>query len=188
MPRPLPDLTGLMSQITLYSNEDAYKQLFRILYPSLYRFCYCLLKSREMAEETANDVMITLWRNREKLTEIQNIRVYSFVIARNLSLNILNRGKKQQLLSLDDIKVEIVLETMDPEQLLINEELKKKLENATQSLPSRCKLVFKLIKEDGLSYRETAEILNISVKTVDAHLVTAVKKLTAILKKEFKLM
>ncbi|MCX2477629.1 sigma-70 family RNA polymerase sigma factor [Pedobacter sp. MC2016-15] len=188
MSTPLPDLAKLISHITLYSSENAYRQLFGILYPSLYRFCYCLLKSRELAEETANDVMITLWRNRGKLTEIQNIRVYTFVIAKNLSLNLLNKGSRQQLLSLDDVKLDIVLDTLNPEQLLINGELRQKLENATQSLPNRCKLVFKLIKEDGLSYRETAEILNISVKTVDAHLVIAVKKLTSILKKEFKLM
>jgi RNA polymerase sigma-70 factor (family 1) len=188
MSTPLPNLAELISHITLYNNQNAYRQLFRILYPPVYRFCYYLLKSRELAEETANDVMITLWRNRQKLSEIHNIRVYSFVIARNLSMNVLNRGIKNQMLSLDDIKVDIILDTPNPEQLLINDELKTKLENATNVLPSRCKLVFKLIKEDGLSYRETAEILNISIKTVDAHLVTAVKKLTTILKKEFRLM
>jgi RNA polymerase sigma-70 factor (family 1) len=188
MPRPLPDLDELISRITLYNSESAYQQLFKSLFPSLYKFCYCLLKSRELAEETANDVMITLWRNRQKLMEIQNIRVYTFVVARNLSLNMLNRHARQDQVSLDDIKVDIVLDTMNPEQILINEELKRKLERATQTLPSRCKLVFKLIKEDGLSYRETADVLNISVKTVDAHLVTAVRKLTAILKAEFKLM
>jgi len=188
MSTSLPNLAELISHITLYNSEKAYRQLFKLLYPSLYRFCHCLLKSRELAEETANDVMITLWRNRQHLSEIQNVRVYSFVIARNLSLNVLNRGRKRDLVALEDIMIEIALDTPNPEQLLINGELKKKLENATSALPARSKLVFKLIREDGLSYKETAEILNISVKTVDAHLVTAVKKLTAILKAEFKLM
>lgn len=188
MPKRLPDLADLISHIALYDSESAYQQLFKSLFPSLYRFCYCLLRSRELAEETANDVMITLWRHRQRLMDIQNISVYAFVIARNLSLNTLNRHSRRELVSLDDIQVDIALDTMDPEQILINEELKRKLEHATETLPSRCKLVFKLIKEDGLSYRETADILNISVKTVDAHLVTAVKRLTAILKTEFKLM
>ncbi|SEB18181.1 RNA polymerase sigma factor [Pedobacter hartonius] len=188
MPKRLPDLADLISRITLYDSESAYQQLFKFLFPSLYRFCYCLLRSRELAEETANDVMITLWRNRQRLMDIQNISVYAFVIARNLSLNTLNRHSRRELVSLDDIHVDIALDTLDPEQILINEELKRKLEQATATLPNRCKLVFKLIKEDGLSYRETADILNISVKTVDAHLVTAVKRLTAILKAEFKLM
>lgn len=182
MSTSLPNLAELISHIALHSSQAAYRQLFKMLYPSLYRFCYCLLKSRELAEETANDVMITLWRNRQRLGDIRNIKVYTFVIARNLSLNLLNRGIKHERISLDDIKVDIVLDTLNPEQLLINGELKKRLENATSALPARSKLVFKLIKEDGLSYKETAEILNISVKTVDAHLATAVKKLTVFLK------
>lgn len=188
MPKSLPDLNDLKSHIALYDSESAYQQLFKCLFPFLYRFCYCILKSRELAEEAASDVMITLWRNRLKLVAINNIKVYAFVIARNVSLNILNRNQKQDLISLDDVQVDILLDALNPEQLLINDELKKKLELATQSLPSQCKLVFKLIKEDGLSYKETATILNISVKTVDAHLVNAVKKLTTILKAEFNLM
>jgi len=88
---------------------------------------------------------------------------------------------------LDDIEVDVIFDTQTPEQILINDELKKKLEVAIQALPTRCKLVFKLIKEDGLSYKEAADILNISVKTVDAHLVTSIKKLTSTLRVEFHL-
>ena len=187
MPKPLSDLNDLISHIVTYNSETAYKQLFKSLFPLVYRFSYCLLRCREQAEEVASDVLITIWRNRHKLLEIQNIKVYAFVIARNLSLNILSKNLNRKFVSLDDIEVDLVISSMNPEQILINEELKDKLEEATQTLPSRCKLVFKLIKEDGLSYKETAAILNISTKTVDAHLVTAVKKLTAILQVEFKL-
>lgn len=182
------DINNLICQIALYDSEPAYKQLFKRLFPAIYRFCFYLLKSRESAEEVASDVMITLWRNRQKLMEVENLKVYAFVIARNLSLNALSKLSKREVVSLDDLQIDLMLDTHNPEQILINGELKRKLELATQSLPGRCKLVFKLIKEDGLSYKETASILNISTKTVDAHLVTAVKKLTAILKVEFKLM
>jgi RNA polymerase sigma-70 factor (family 1) len=188
MPKSLPDLNDLKSHVALYDSESAYQQLFKCLFPFLYRFCFCILKSKELAEEAASDVMITLWRNRLKLTAVNNIKVYAFVIAKNVSLNIINRNNKQTLISLDDIQIDVLLDALNPEQLLINDELKRKLEFATQSLPNQCKLVFKLIKEDGLSYKETATILNISTKTVDAHLVNAVKKLTAILKTEFNLM
>lgn len=188
MSKHSPDLNNLISHIALYDSESSYEQLFKGLFPSLYRFSYCLLKSRELSEEVASDVMISLWKNRQKLLEVENIRVYAFVIARNLSLNVLNKNTRQELVSIDDIQVEVVMDSLNPEQLLINDELKKKLELATRSLPGKCQLVFKLIKEDGLSYKETAAILNISVKTVDAHLVTAVKKLTALLKMEFNLM
>lgn len=188
MPEPSPELTELTSRIALYSSEHAYEKLYKFLYPGLHRFCFCLLKSKELAEEAANDVLINIWRNREKLIAINNIRVYAFVTARNLCLNLLNKSGRQVFVSLDDINVDIVLKTKNPEELLINEELKLKLDEATSALPTRCKLVFKLIKEDGLSYKEAATILNISVKTVDAHLVTAVKKLTTVLQLEFNLI
>jgi len=125
---------------------------------------------------------------RLKLLEVENIKVYAFVIARNLSLNILNKNAKQSMVSIEDIEIEVFLDNLTPEQIFINEELGKKLEIAIQALPNRCKLVFKLIKEEGLSYKDTATILNISTKTVDAHLVTAIKKLTTILKSEFNLI
>ena len=188
MPKHLPDLNSLISHIALYNSENAYEELFKSLFPSLHRFCFFLLKSKELAEEVASDVMIALWKNREKLTEVKNIRVYAFVIARNLSLNSLNRYSKQEWISLDDIDFEIILDNLNPEQILINDELKRKLEMATERLPNQCKLVFKLIKEDGLSYKETASILNISTKTVDAHLVSAIKRMTTVLKTEFNLM
>jgi RNA polymerase sigma-70 factor (ECF subfamily) len=131
--------------------------------------------------------MIDIWRNRQKLFEITNIRVFAFVMARNLSLNMLKKQMKKETIFLDDLEVELVLNTPGPEQILINEEVKYKLETAVKSLPTKCKLVFKLIKEEALTYKETAEILELSVKTVDGHFTTAIKKLTSSLKVEFNL-
>ena len=182
-----PDLSHLVNQISLYNSQQAYKALFKCLYPALFGFSFSLLKSREAAEEVANDVMITLWKNRKALMTIRNIKVYTYVLARNHALNVLNKDKKHQLLALDDLEIDVVLNDLNPEQSLINEELKEKLQHAINSLPRQCKLVFKLIKEDGCSYKEVASILNISIKTVDAHLVTAVKKLTVLLQLEYNL-
>jgi RNA polymerase sigma-70 factor (family 1) len=187
MSAQVSDLTTLVSNIAVNNCEKSYKQLFKILLAPLTKFSYCLLKSREQAEEVASDVLINLWKSRHRLTEIENIRVYSFIAARNLSLNLISKHSKRDIISLDDIEVDMVFDVLTPEQILINDDLKRKLEFAIRALPTRCKLVFKLIKEDGLSYKEVADILNISVKTVDAHLVTAIKKLTLTLRVEFNL-
>ncbi|MBG6233973.1 RNA polymerase sigma-70 factor (ECF subfamily) [Pedobacter sp. CAN_A7] len=182
-----PDLSHLVNQISLYNSQQAYKELFKYLYPALLGFSFSLLKSREQAEEVANDVMITLWKNRKALLSIRNIKVYAFVMARNQALNVLNKNKSHQLIAIDELELDIVLSDLNPEQSLINGELKEKLQFAINSLPKQCKMVFKLIKEDGCSYKETAAIMNISIKTVDAHLVTAVKKLTVLLQVEYNL-
>lgn len=183
----LPELNELKRLISLYDSEYAYRRLYHFLFPLLKRFCFYLLKSHELAEEAASDVMITLWRKRHGLTEVGNIKTYAFVIAKNLSLNILRKNGRQEIISINDLQLETKLDDLNPEQLLINGELKHQLELATHQLPTRCQLVFKLIKEDGMSYKEVAEILNISVKTVDAHLVAALKKLSSRLQIEYKL-
>lgn len=187
MQNQLPDLNNLVNQISLYNSQQAYKELFKCLYPALFSFSFSLLKTKEQAEEVSHDVMITLWRNRKALMTIRNIKVYAFVLARNQALNVLNKEKKHQVIDIDDIELDIVLNELNPEQSLINGELKEKLQQAINSLPKQCKMVFKLIKEDGCSYKEAASIMNISIKTVDAHLVTAVKKLTVLLQLEYNL-
>ena len=151
------------------------------------KFAFCILHSNEEAEEVAQDMMMTLWKQRKTLVEITNVYVYSLVITKNLSLNVLKKNSKNKTSSLDDTDISFFFDSSSPEQIIIDNELKRRLENAIQSLPPKCQLVFKLSKENNLSYKEIAEILSISVKTVDAHLVVATQKLTKIFKSEFQL-
>ena len=69
----------------------------------------------------------------------------------------------------------------NPESILITRELRSRIQDAIEQLPPRCKIIFKLIKEDGLSYKEVASIMEISVKTVDTQLYLALKKLAHLL-------
>jgi RNA polymerase sigma-70 factor (ECF subfamily) len=66
---------------------------------------------------------------------------------------------------------------INPEQLMITEEMRKTIRQAIEQLPPRCKQIFTLIKGDGLKYKEVASILNLSVKTVEAQMAIATKKL-----------
>lgn len=90
-------------------------------------------------------------------------------------------------MSLDEIDFNFYFDSSSPEQLIIDNELKTRLETAIQSLPPKCQLVFKLAKENDLSYKEIGKILSISVKTVDAHLVAATQKLAKVFKSEFQI-
>ena len=60
---------------------------------------------------------------------------------------------------------------------MITAEIMKKIREAVNDLPPRCKMIFKLVREDGLRYKEVADILNVSVNTVDAQMVIAVKRI-----------
>jgi len=181
------DLGILVRQMAVSNTEKAYKEIFKILFKPLMRFSYSILKSWEMAEEVAGDVLFMIWKQREKLTEVKNIKYYAFVAARNTSLNLLKKQTGKETVSFEEIDWDVQLDNTSPEVIFMQGELKAKLERAIATLPNQCRLVFKLIKEDGFSYKEVAEMLHISTKTVDAHLVNAIKKLTVILKAEFKL-
>ena len=60
---------------------------------------------------------------------------------------------------------------------MITAEMMDRMHQAIESLPPRCKMIFKLIREDGLKYKEVGDILNISVNTIDAQMAIAVKKI-----------
>lgn len=180
-------LKAIAEEMALYSSETAYKKLFKLLFVPIMRFSQTLVKSTEVAEEIASEVLLKLWEKRTDLTQIDNIHCYAFVMARNLSLNMIKKNARLISVSLDELTIDDFLDTATPERILINRELKLKIEESIQSLPEKGRMVFQLIKEDGFSYKEVAEILNISIKTVDAHLVSAVKKIAEILKKEYSL-
>ncbi len=80
--------------------------------------------------------------------------------------------------SLDEISIDLFTSTeTTPEEELISQEGIHRLNLAIDSLPAKCKMAFKLVREDKLKYKEVAAILDISVKTLEAHLANAVRKL-----------
>ena len=179
MNRDLTDrLKGLACNMALHNHEASYKQLFQLLFNSLFRLSFAMLKNREQAEEIGSDVMFRLWQNRAELLEIDNIRVYALTIARNMSLNLLKVNRRVKTISMDEVHLVTTDKNLAPDQILINHQSHQILRDSILALPTRCKIVFKLIKEEGLTYKEVAEVLHISPKTVDAHLVTPMKKLS----------
>ncbi|WP_344979723.1 RNA polymerase sigma-70 factor [Compostibacter hankyongensis] len=174
-------MEALLWQIQHQEDQNAFKQLYQLLFFRLYQFAFSYLKSKENAEEVVNDVFLSLWQKRHELDNISNFNVYLYVAVKNASLNLLRKNKLPAPLSLNDLTVNHLHLSINPESLLITAELRSGIREAIEQLPPRCKLIFKLIKEDHLSYREVAAILNVSVKTVDAQLCLALKKLSFIL-------
>lgn len=176
----------LQRRIALYDDEAAYRELFNRFYKPLLQFATAFTKSAEAAEEAVSDVFINIWERRRQLDAIENLKVYLYVSTRNASLKYLLKQQKQASVSLDDLVMEPESPAPDPEQALLTAEMAAQAQQAIQQLPPRCKLVFKLIREDGLRYKEVAQILNISVKTIDNQLAIALQKIGTALKMNLK--
>ncbi len=172
----------LLQKIQQYGDQQAFKQLYQLLFFRLYQFAYVFVHSKENAEEVVNDVFLRLWQKRAQLDTIINLEVYLYVAVKNAALNHLRKNKIAEPASLEDLTVHHLHIAPNPESLLISRELQAQIWEAIEQLPPRCRLIFKLIKEDGLSYKEVAGILDISVKTVDVQLYLALKKLSNILR------
>ena len=65
----------------------------------------------------------------------------------------------------------------DPEQLMMTEEMMRQIRQAVNNLPPRCRLIFKLVKEDGLKYKEVAELLQLSIRTIEARMAIALRRI-----------
>jgi RNA polymerase sigma-70 factor (ECF subfamily) len=165
-------------QIAVYEDEVAYKKLFFLLFPALQNFAFSIVKQRQVAEEIASDVLINVWAQRQALLKIEDLKMYLFISARNAAIRKFRQEHKIKKISLDELKVEFISDYCSATDILHGSELRKEIHQALQQLPPRCKIIYKLAKEDKLPYKNIASLLGISIKTVDSQLVIAVKKIT----------
>lgn len=171
----------LQQRIALYEDMKAYEQLYGLLADGLLRFSLAFVKSREAAEEIVSDVFIKLWQIRGRLAEIGNLKVYLYTIARNFSYNYLTRHYKKVVLSLDDADPEVFISIDNPETLCISAEAVGRIREAIRQLPPQCRMIFTLVKEEGMRYKEVAEVLHVSVLTVRNQVAIATRKIAAML-------
>jgi RNA polymerase sigma-70 factor (family 1) len=162
-------------------DQNGFKEFYQLKFFKLYQFAYSFVHSKEASEEIVNDVFLGIWQKKDTLHTINNIQVYLYVSVKNASLNYLRKNNLSIPICIDDLSVDHFPLVPGPQLLLSQKELQQQIREAIEQLPSRCRLIFKLVKEDGLSYKQVAAILEISVKTVDSQLCLALKKLAAIL-------
>ena len=159
-------------------DENAFAQLYLHLGKKLVQFAVSLIRSKQIAEELVEDVFVNLWANRANILQIDNLTVYLYVSVKNKSLNMLSQKARDLVTApFDDLDVAVDEFAADPYDLMITAEMMTRMQQAIETLPPRCKIIFKLIRENGLKYKEVAEILNISVNTIDVQMAIAVKKI-----------
>jgi RNA polymerase sigma-70 factor (ECF subfamily) len=170
-------IRSLQERIALYEDMQAYHELYNLFFHNLHRFCFSFVKSSEAAEEIVSDVFIKLWQIRNKLPEINNLKVYLYQIARNFCLNYITRHFKNPVASLDEMDLETVISLDNPEELCISADIINTIHQAIRQLPPQCRLIFQMVKEDGMRYKEVADVLQISVLTVRNQVAIATRKI-----------
>lgn len=168
---------NLLHRVSEKGDELAFRELFNLFADGLYRFSFSIIKNKELAEEVVSDVFFNIWVHREGISKIENFKPYIFISARNISLNYLKREKRYKTVWMEDVKVPMLMDEICPESKMITNELKTVISKAINNLPEKCKLIYSLAKIEQLKYKEIADILGISVKTIDNQLAIALKKI-----------
>lgn len=156
-------------------NEQAFKVLFEKYYASMCHYACQFLKDSDMAEETVQELFVRLWEKRSTLSIDTSVSNYLFRSVHNHCLNQLQHQKiRQQYTS--HVK-ESSKQEVDWQPFYMEVELMERIEKCISQLPEKRQEIFRLSREQGLKYKEIAEKLSISVKTVEAQMGLALKYL-----------
>lgn len=171
-------LKALLEKIA-QGDEFSFSRLFDLYHPRLYRFALYMTGSPELSEEAVSDVFFKIWKKRASLTDIRKPEQYLFTSVKNQAWSALKKasGRKDRNISLEDYQGALQVDHQHPERSLLDKELALKIRHAIQQLPPKCKMIFCMIREEGLKYRQVAELLDISEKTVENQMLIAVKRL-----------
>lgn len=172
----------LLVRSFINGDEKAFESLFGQYHRRLYGFLYSLLKSKEDAEEIVQDTFVKIWENRHRFREEYTFDAFLFKIAKNSFLNY-NRKKLNTKVFQEQYRLAFELTQNTTEDYLIFKETREIVDAIINEMPPKRREIFILQKVDGLSRKEIAEKLGISVITVDSHLMKANTELRENLKK-----
>ena len=162
-------------------NLHSFELLHETFYNKLLYFCISYVKFREPAEEIVSDVFVKLWMKRAQLAEIRKHDFYLFVSVKNASINYLKKNAGAKIIPIHKVEKNYQGTPPSPHEEMQKKELMKAMQQAVDSLPEQCRIIFTLVKEYGMKNKEVAEILQLSPRTVETQIFRAVKKLDKIL-------
>ncbi len=170
----------LFAQMRLH-DAKAFEVLFKRHYKPLCRRVNSMLNDEEATEDVVQQLFIKIWESRETLQTPDSVAAYLFTAARNRALNYIKSQSRKlsnetPLTHLHDEADNRTEENMDAK------ELQKALYAAIDALPEKRREVFVLSRFEGKSYKEIAEIMQISVKTVEAQMGKALSTLREFIK------
>ncbi|NJN26918.1 MAG: RNA polymerase sigma-70 factor [Cyclobacteriaceae bacterium] len=173
MARRYFDIASAVHAIIHSDDKNAFEFLFDHFYVSLIRVATYYLKKEALAEDAVAEVFLKLWESRHKIHKIENLEKYLMVMCKNQCLYTIRSTKKVEYNEeLMDFHQQIILDS--PESGIISQEFISFFNKTIHELPPKCQVIFLMVKEDGMKYKEVASVLSISIKTVENQMTKAI--------------
>ncbi|MBN2611681.1 MAG: RNA polymerase sigma-70 factor [Bacteroidales bacterium] len=158
----------------------AFEHLFKTYHLKLFSFAKRILKDDMLAREAVHDVLLRLWKRKDKIVLKKSLESYLVTSTKNQCINYL-RLNKNDLKTISDTDLGLTEHELEFYQehgildLLISSDLEKKIGNVVKQLPPQQQKVFVLSRFEGLSSKEISENLDLTVRTVETHIYLALK-------------
>lgn len=154
-------------------DKRAFDEFFDLYYTRLVQFARLFVDTPEQAEDVVSDVLTALLTKREKVFVLDQFEAYLYMAVKNRAISAIRRRQ------VADAYAEHIAQNSTPNahDTLIAQELHDLVDRVIDSFPPKRRMVFQLIRDEELSYAQVAELLDISVRTVEVHLRLAVREL-----------
>jgi len=179
-------LTGsdnLIFEAIKKDDSSAYELIFREYYRPMTAYAFRFLGNLADSESIVQDVFLRLWQKRKEIMITSSLQNYLFRSVKNHCINYIEHEKIKT--GYQTLIIRNEADRSEYSEFFLEFGLMTKIETAIASLPEKRQEIFRLAREDGLKYREIADRLNISVKTVETQMTLALKQLREALK-EYK--
>jgi RNA polymerase sigma-70 factor, ECF subfamily len=163
----------------MIDSKPDFESIFKSQFATLCNIAFNITKNKKAAEDIVQDIFLKLWKNKHRIEAIDNYKGYLYRSVTNASIDYLKQNKNTIPVA---AQREIVSPASNGEKQMMEKELAVKIEKALLSLPPKCRAIFVLSRHEGMKYREIAEYLEISVKTVENQMGIALGKLREELK------
>lgn len=163
-------------QLIKKQDVNAFKKLCQIYYEQLYQFLWRKTRNDEVSKDLVQELFLNIWKLRLRLDESKSFKAYLYKAANNLASNYFKQKNIQNTYNIEDAINENSISVYN------SQSFQEYLDDVLQRFPEEQRLVFMLNKFEGFKYVEIANILNISIKTVESRM----SKILKVLREEMK--
>ncbi len=160
---------------TAVDREIAFERAFKEHFKALHAYAFTIIRDEENAEEIVQNVFFKLWEKKEQMEGITSLKAYLYKATYNDSLNFLKHNKVRA--AYETYAKATNSDRNDAVDTLSTKELQAKIDKALNELPEQCRTIFQMSRFEELKYREIADQLGLSVKTVENQMGKALKVL-----------
>lgn len=172
-------------RLVMSGDRKGFRSFYDITYPFIYRFTYYFLPNKTDCEEVVSEIYYTIWKQKKQLLTIQDLKAWLYTVSRNEAFHYIKQKKKYAGISIDDLPIELSVHTDSIDEQLIEKEMLHVYNEAISDLPERCKLIFLMVREERLKYKEIAEILSIKEGTIEQQMNIAIRKIITAVRKRY---